>query len=223
MSCPHISGLAALLKSAHQDWSPAAIRSALMTTAYSTYENGGTIQDAFSGKPATPFDYGAGHVNPAAALDPGLVYNATVEDYVGFMCASNYTASQIKIITKRDITCNSTYSLSDFNYPSFSVPFVNAALSKRGGSGEKSTVKYTRTLTNVGAAGTYKVSLSSQTSSVKIVVEPGLLSFSKKNEKKSYTVTFSATSMPSGTTSYAHLEWSDGTHVVRSPIAFSWT
>ncbi|XP_065880751.1 subtilisin-like protease SBT1.7 [Euphorbia lathyris] len=222
MSCPHVSGLAALLKAAHQDWSPAAIRSALMTTAYSTYKNGETILDVSTGQPATPFDYGAGHVNPVTALDPGLVYDATVEDYVGFLCASDYSASQIKIITKKDVSCNSTYSLGDFNYPSFSVPLETTS-GKGGGSGATSIVKHTRTLTNVGAAGTYKVSLSSQTSSVKILVQPGLLSFSKQNEKKSYTVTFTATSMPSGTTSFARLEWSDGKHVVGSPIAFMWT
>jgi subtilisin family serine protease len=32
MSCPHVSGAAAYVKSFHPRWSPAAIKSALMTT-----------------------------------------------------------------------------------------------------------------------------------------------------------------------------------------------
>ncbi|XP_050214024.1 subtilisin-like protease SBT1.7 [Mercurialis annua] len=224
MSCPHVSGLAALIKAAHQDWSPAAIRSALMTTAYTAYRDGKTILDISTGQPATPFDYGAGHVNPVAALDPGLVYDTTVEDYLAFLCALNYSAIQIKAATNRDFTCDKSkkYSLSDLNYPSFSVPFETAS-GKGGGSGVTSTVKYTRTLTNVGTPSTYKVSVSTETPSVKISVEPATLNFSKVNEKKSYTVTFTTTSMPSGTTNFARLEWSSGKHVVSSPIAFSWT
>ncbi|CAI0464869.1 unnamed protein product [Linum tenue] len=213
MSCPHVSGLAALVKAAHQDWSPAAIRSALMTTAYTAYKTGSIIQDVATGRAATPFDYGAGHVNPVAALDPGLVYDATAEDYFEFLCALNYTSELIQRATNKAFTCDSSkkYSLGDLNYPSFSVA-VNTA----------SVAKYSRTLTNVGSPGTYKVELASETRAVKMSVEPATLTFGQEKEKKSYTVTFTATSMPSGTTSFAHLEWSDGKHVVHSPIAFSW-
>lgn len=223
MSCPHVSGLAALLKGAHPEWSPAAIRSALMTTSYGTYKNGQTIKDVATGIPATPLDYGSGHVDPVAALDPGLVYDATTDDYLNFLCALNYNSFQIKLVARREFTCDKRikYRVEDLNYPSFSVPFDTA--SGRGSSHNPSIVQYKRILTNVGAPSTYKVSVSSQSPLDKIVVEPQILSFKELNEKKSYTVTFTSHSMPSGTTSFAHLEWSDGKHKVTSPIAFSWT
>ncbi|KAL6995408.1 hypothetical protein U1Q18_005545 [Sarracenia purpurea var. burkii] len=224
MSCPHVSGLAALLKGVHPDWSPAAIKSALMTTTYTAYKNSKTIQDVATGQPSTPFDYGAGHVNPASAIDPGLVYDAKVEDYLAFLCALNYTSPRIKSLTNQDFSCElgKKYSVGDLNYPSFAVPLQTAS-GQGGGSGAATVVKYTRTVTNVGTPATYKVSVTSDTQAVKILVEPESLAFSKSNEKKTYTVTFTASSMPSGTNIFAHLEWSDGKHIVGSPIAFSWT
>lgn len=221
MSCPHVSGLAALVKGAHPDWSPAAIRSALMTTAYIVYKNGNSIQDIATGKPSTPFDHGAGHVDPLAALNPGLVYDLAADDYLGFLCALNYTESQINSVARRQFTCDASrkYSVNDLNYPSFAVNIDPT----RMGSGGTSVFKYTRTLTNVGSPGTYKVSMSSETTAVKISVEPPTLQFGEVNEKKTYTVTFSASSMASNTNSFGRLEWSDGKRTVGSPIAFSWT
>ncbi|XP_042495570.1 subtilisin-like protease SBT1.7 [Macadamia integrifolia] len=226
MSCPHVSGLAALLKAAKPDWSPAAIRSALMTTGYTTYKTGATIEDLSTGKAATPFDFGAGHVDPVSALDPGLVYDLTVEDYLGFLCALNYTDNQMLLVAKRNFTCDTgkKYSVTDLNYPSFGVLLPTAIDGGGGGSASGPTVvKHTRTLTNVGSPATYKVSISSETQSVKMSVQPASLTFSAPNEKKMYTVTFTATSMPSGTNSFGRIEWSDGKHIVGSPIAFSWT
>ncbi|XP_050365104.1 subtilisin-like protease SBT1.7 [Argentina anserina] len=218
MSCPHVSGIAALLKAAHPEWSPAAIKSALMTTSY-TRKNGKPIKDVATGKPATPFDYGAGHVNPVAALDPGLVYDLAVKDYLRFLCAMNYTTEDIKKLTHRDFTCDSSkkYRVEDFNYPSFAATINTSDEGVGGGS-----VNYTRTLTNVGTPARYKVRVTKKSPLVEILIEPKSLSFSQANEKKTYTVTFIASPMPSGTTSSAYLQWSDGKHVVGSPIAIEW-
>ncbi|XP_052196714.1 subtilisin-like protease SBT1.7 [Diospyros lotus] len=222
MSCPHVSGLAALLKAAHPDWSPAAIRSALMTTAYTVYKNGRSLQDSSTGKPSTPFDHGAGHVDPVSALNPGLVYDLDVTDYLGFLCALNYTTSQISVLAKRNFTCDPAkkYSLTDLNYPSFSLALPSSQMV--GGGGGSTVLKYTRTLTNVGSPATYKASVNLKSESVKVSVAPETLSFTQLNEKKSYTVTFTAGSMPANTVSFGRIEWSDGKTVVGSTIAISW-
>ncbi|CAA7055923.1 unnamed protein product [Microthlaspi erraticum] len=218
MACPHVSGIAALLKAAHPDWTPAAIRSALMTTARRTGNDGEPIIDSAGRTPSTPLAHGAGHVSPVAALNPGLIYDLTADDYIDFLCASNYTAAQIRTVARRDFTCNpkKTYRIADLNYPSFAVR-VNHSLSEGG------AYKYTRVVTSVGGAGTYTVKVVSDKMAVNISVEPAILKFRKVNEKISYTVTFTVkTSMPSGTNSFESIEWSDGRHVVRNPVALSW-
>ncbi len=63
MAAPQVAGLAALLKARHPTWSPAAIKSAMSTSATSLAGAG-------------PLAQGAGDVNPRRALDPGLVYDA---------------------------------------------------------------------------------------------------------------------------------------------------
>lgn len=75
MSTPHVAGIAALLRQAHPDWSPAAIKSALMTSARQDL----TIQG--DSRVSNPFDYGAGHIVPNDANAPGLVYDVTESEY----------------------------------------------------------------------------------------------------------------------------------------------
>lgn len=44
---------------------------------------------------ASPLDIGLGHINPNQALDPGLIYKATVQDYVNLLCSLNHTRRHI--------------------------------------------------------------------------------------------------------------------------------
>ncbi|XP_020587153.1 subtilisin-like protease SBT1.8 [Phalaenopsis equestris] len=219
MSCPHISGLAALLKAAHPDWSPAVIKSALMTTAYTRDNTGNHIRDAAGGLAATPFAYGAGHVDPQKALEPGLVYDITTDDYIAFLCSLNYTIPHIQAIAKRgNISCSRRLkSPGDLNYPSFSVIF----------NGKRMTVRYSRELTNVGAAGlVYKVSVGGP-ASVTVSVKPVRLFFKQVGEKLRYSVTFvskrgARSPAATGRTAFGWLTWSNKQHKVRSTIAYTW-
>ncbi|MDT4989362.1 MAG: hypothetical protein QOI74_3456, partial [Micromonosporaceae bacterium] len=84
MATPHISGIAALLKSKNPSWSPMALKSAMMTTASQLDNEGQPIQRA--GAAATPLDFGAGHLTPAPAFDPGLVYDSDPFDWFRYTC-----------------------------------------------------------------------------------------------------------------------------------------
>ncbi|XP_051128798.1 subtilisin-like protease SBT2.4 [Andrographis paniculata] len=91
MATPHVAGIAALLKQNNPSWTPAMIASAMSTTARNRDNLGEPIMAegfaAYSIYPAAPFGYGAGFVNAARANDPGLVFPAGYEDYVGFLCS----------------------------------------------------------------------------------------------------------------------------------------
>ncbi len=75
MATPHVAGTAALLRQAHPDWSPAAIKSALMTTARQDVTSSTGVGNA------NPFDFGSGHIVPNSALNPGLVYDITNDEF----------------------------------------------------------------------------------------------------------------------------------------------
>ncbi|KAI4305424.1 hypothetical protein L6164_028792 [Bauhinia variegata] len=79
MSCPHVAGVAAYIKSFHPDWSPAAIKSAIMTTA-----------KPMNSSEDKEFAYGSGHLNPIEAVNPGLVYELSRDDYVEMLCNIGY-------------------------------------------------------------------------------------------------------------------------------------
>ncbi|MCD7446991.1 hypothetical protein HAX54_020769 [Datura stramonium] len=209
MSCSHLSGVAALLKSAHPDWSPAAVKSAMMTTADTLNLANSPILDQRL-LPADIFAIGAGHVNPLRANDPGLIYDTPFEDYVPYLCGLKYTSREVGNLLQRKVKCSEVKSIPEaqLNYPSFSI---------RLGSTPQT---YTRTVTNVGdTKSSYKVEITSP-KGVVVKVEPPQLNFSQLNQKLTYQVTFAKTTNNSSSHVVGgFLKWTSNRHSVRSPIA----
>jgi hypothetical protein len=236
MSCPHAAGAAAYVKTFHPDWSPSAIKSALMTTGTYTLFPFPWLLHAcmrciiFFGKimiliryyrlilAAWPmnatkrvedeygegeFAFGAGHVNPVKAIDPGLVYETSKDDYIRMLCSMRLSFFG---------TCPSEIkgSVKDLNYPSMQV---------RVEAGKSFTVEFPRTVTNVGLANSTFVSkVITDHSQMNVSVKPSILSFKSLKEKKSFVVIVSGKALPSPKRASAALVWSDRTHIVRSPI-----
>ncbi|CAK9174329.1 unnamed protein product [Ilex paraguariensis] len=212
MSCPHVSGVLALVKSAHPNWSPAAIRSALMTTAYTRDTTHDTILAGGSMKISDPFDIGAGHVDPLKAMDPGLVYDMKTSDYILYLCNSGYTQDQIErmvILSPGTITtCPKGFiSSSNINYPSITI------------SNLRSTMTIKRTVRNVSHKTTaiYLAKIVNP-DGVDVVVWPRLLFFSCFKEEVSYYVTFKPKKRSQERYDFGEIVWSDGLHYVRSPL-----
>ncbi|CAA0841886.1 subtilase family protein [Striga hermonthica] len=208
MSCPHVAGALALLKAVHPDWSPSALRSALMTSATLINNEGNPITD-HTDAPATPFVLGSGFFNPTKAVDPGLVYDASHTDYLVFLCSIgeyNLTGS---------FKCpENPPSPGNLNYPSIAIPKL------------RGTVTVRRTVTNVGCRGVVYYSSVQSPPWITVKITPAVLYFGREREKKNFTVTvkmncsFSG-KIEKGQYGFGRLKWSDGVHDVVSPLAVS--
>ncbi|GLU03729.1 hypothetical protein SLE2022_209140 [Rubroshorea leprosula] len=219
MACPHVSGIAALIHSAHPEWSPAAIKSALMTTANANDHMGKPIMDG--NKLASSFAIGAGHVNAQRAINPGLVYDIRPDEYITHLCTLGYTRSEIFTITHSNVSCNEILLVNkgfSLNYPSISVLLKQGTRRKM----------ITRRLTNVGSPNSvYSVEVKAP-EGLKVMVKPQRLVFKQINQSLSYQIWF-ISRMRSGTkkTNFAegHLTWvhsQNNFYRVRSPVSVTW-
>jgi hypothetical protein len=210
MATPHIAGVAALVKAVHPDWSPAAVRSALMTTANTVDNKESQIQDQLTGLLATPLDFGAGHVDPNKAMDPGLVYDMDFEDYVEFICGLGYSKKQISTLLRRN-EWKCSENQTDLNYPSFNAEFFKTGTSIQG-------KKFKRTVTNVGDGISTYTAVLVVPNGMRIRVEPSTMTFTRKHQKQSFTLSVESDE-DSPSTNYGFLKWIDQhNHVVASPV-----
>ncbi|KAF7837051.1 subtilisin-like protease SBT3.9 isoform X1 [Senna tora] len=209
MSCPHVAGITALIKSKHPTWSPAAIRSALVTTASQTGNDGDVISEQGSTrKAADPFDIGGGLVNPNKAMDPGLLYEISPQEYIQFLCSMSYSSKSISRLSKTSTSCKKEKNPGmNLNLPSITVPNL------------KKTVRVMRRVRNVGnVTATYKAIVKAPYG-IKVRVEPEILRFNSSIQVLSFNVIVVSTQKLHGDYKFGSLTWTDGTHFVRSPMA----
>ncbi|KAE9445649.1 hypothetical protein C3L33_22450, partial [Rhododendron williamsianum] len=207
MACPHVAGAAAYVKSFHPEWSPAAIKSALMTTATSMKIK---QQDAELGS-------GSGQVNPTKALDPGLIYDINKSSYISFLCKQGYNSTTIRLLTggKKQYNCSTfpaAKGIDGLNYPSMHFQLLNT-------NAIISAVFY-RTVTNVGYNNSvYRAKVSSP-EGLEVTVIPKVVSFSRLLQKRSFKIVLKGKFIKDRDWILsALLEWSDSyEHIVRSPI-----
>lgn len=192
MSSPHVAGVAALLRQLHPAWSPAAIKSAMMTTA-----TGVRLADG-SADPDR-WGYGAGHVNPNGAAHPGLVYDAGPVDYLRFLCGVGSLAANSG-------TCQNFGAIQPQN---LNLPSLTAEVLGR------STLQ--RRVTNVGnATATYVAQASLPGYSVQVV--PSSLTLAP-GQTGQFEVRLARTSAAVDSWVFGQLVWTNGTTQVRSPLS----
>ncbi|CAN5351772.1 hypothetical protein BH24PSE2_BH24PSE2_19780 [soil metagenome] len=206
MASPHVAGVFALLKQAHPDWSAAIAKSALMTTARQN------LRVTFGDDAATPFDIGAGLIDPDQALTPGLAYDVGLFEYVAFLCGAEEDLTQPAIFTPescdfvRDLGL--PFDASDLNLPSIAVAELVGS----------QTV--TRTVTRVAGGGFEYFASFEAPPGIDMRVSPTRVHLAP-GESATYEITFTTTEEAEfGQFAFGSLTWTgaDGT-TVRSPIA----
>ncbi|MFQ6005556.1 MAG: S8 family serine peptidase, partial [Woeseia sp.] len=199
MAAPHVAGIAALLRQAHPDWSPAAVKSALMTTARQNVNQ----QDGST--PANPFDFGSGHIDPNKANDPGLVFDVTDDEYDAFACG---TASPAVDQTRCDQLAAGgiSFEAEDLNQPSIAIARI------------ASSQTVSRRVTNVGnETETYVANVIAPPETA-VQVIPANLTIAP-GQSATFDVTFTYVSGPLDLWRFGSLTWSSSNHDVRSVLA----
>jgi len=185
MAAPHVAGIAALIRAEHPGWSPMAIKSALMTTA-------GDVRHE-----SLPFNEGAGQIEPIPAMDPGLVYEAGINDWLGFLKGQGCQGCP---------DAPPTLEAPDLNQASIAVGALagSRTVHRTVTSVRRSTETYTAAVS--GVAG-----FEATVTPSKITLRPG--------QSATFTVKLDRINAGLNAWSTGHLTWKGRAHTVRSPIA----
>jgi subtilisin family serine protease len=199
MSTPHVAGVAALLKQAHPDWLPADFRSALVTTTHQD------VNQQDGGTPANPFDFGSGHIDPNKAVDPGLIYDVSDDEYDAFACGIESPAvdpARCDALAANGLS----FEPADLNQPSIALSRLTNTRTIR------------RRVTNIGdEQESYQAELSPPLG-INVSVSPSALTVGP-GQSETFDVTFTYESGPLDLWRFGSLTWVSTDHSVRSVLA----
>ena len=199
MSAPHVAGVAALLLQANPDWGPSVIKSALMTTAHQS------LTSADGETQTVPFDYGAGHIVPNDAIDPGLVYDVSDDEFDAFACG---TASPAVSEERCDelTAAGMSFSGADLNQPSIALERLanERTISRRVTNVSDETESYTAVVVPPAGIG--------------VTVDPPSITVAP-GQSATFDVTFSFESGPLDLWRFGSLAWENNNRSVHSSIA----
>ena len=182
----------------------------LFITAEKTNNLGRPLTDE-TGNLSTPFAYGSGHLRPTQAANPGLVYDASYEDYLLYTCSLGVAED-----LHASYDCpESPPEPVNLNYPSIQIHRLNGS----------TTVK--RTVTNVATTKSPYVFSAQPPRGFRIQASPDILFFDHVGQKMSFNIT--VTSMR-GKAQAKHVpdeyhfgcySWINDYHTVTSPVGVS--
>ncbi|HYU85986.1 MAG TPA: S8 family serine peptidase, partial [Kribbellaceae bacterium] len=199
MASPHIAGMAAVLMAYHPDWSPMAIKSAIMTTATTKDTSGNPIGND-TGSAGNPFGYGAGLMQARPSLEPGLVYDSSYAEWLQFVCGSGLGGST------GGFCAHGKIDPSDLNYPTIAI----------GDLAGRQTVR--RTVRNVtGKAETYTARVEGL-AGLGVTVTPQVITV-PAGGVASFTVAFEEQNAPLDQYAFGKLTWASKKHTVASVLA----
>ncbi|HET6625985.1 MAG TPA: S8 family peptidase [Nocardioidaceae bacterium] len=188
MSAPHVAGLAAFITAEEPEWSPAEVKSAMMTTA-----------DDLEGTTG-PFGRGAGSVDPTEFLDPGLAFDTRPAEYLGFLAGQGFTHSDGTPVSDRPIDA------SALNQPSIAVGDLTGR------------TRVTRRVTNVSDRTETFAPVISGLNGIRATVRPTSLQLSAGESARFSVTLQTEDDAPLGTYAKGALTWNGLEHQARIPI-----
>jgi hypothetical protein len=186
-------------------------KSALMTTAYQK------VVDNDRTTPADPFARGSGHVDPAGQqgkgtpFDPGLVYDAGFNEYLGFLCDADPSIFRDPATSCANLAAAGIPTTApNLNVPSIGIQSVAG------------TETVTRTVTRVAARGatgveTFTAKVSAP-AGYTVKVSPSRLRLAP-GKSATFTVTVTNKTAKLGEWAFGSLTWRSDRHDVYSPLA----